>query len=245
MGDRHRPHGDAGAGAGGARDDSRRAAGQARPGVADAMRVLYGGSMNAKNAAELLAQPDIDGGLIGGASLKADEFMAVAESSADLIAIAMTMHARPMITVLLVVHLFVAVGLVGVVLLQRSEGGALGIGGGGGGMGGFLTGRGTANLLTRTTAVLAAVFLLTSLALARLGRRGTGHRVRSSTSRSPPAVSIRRPRPPNRSGAARTGERPLVAVERRNSSLFDPCRATRGDTMVSRGRSVCAITRLP
>ena len=50
-------------------------------GVADAMRVLYGGSMNAKNARELLAQPDIDGGLIGGASLKADEFMAVAESS--------------------------------------------------------------------------------------------------------------------------------------------------------------------
>ena len=49
--------------------------------TADAMRVLYGGSMNARNSAELLAQPDIDGGLIGGASLKADEFMAVAESS--------------------------------------------------------------------------------------------------------------------------------------------------------------------
>jgi triosephosphate isomerase (TIM) len=52
-------------------------------GVADAMRILYGGSMNAKNAAELLRQPDIDGGLIGGASLKADEFMAVAESSPE------------------------------------------------------------------------------------------------------------------------------------------------------------------
>ncbi len=71
-----------------------------------------------------------------------------------------------MITVLIVVHLLVAVGLVGVVLLQRSEGGALGIGGGGGG--GFLTGRGTANLLTRATAVLAAVFIVTSLALAKL-----------------------------------------------------------------------------
>ena len=45
------------------------------------MQVLYGGSMNAKNAAELLAQPDIDGGLIGGASLKADDFIAVAEGS--------------------------------------------------------------------------------------------------------------------------------------------------------------------
>ena len=45
--------------------------------VADAVRVLYGGSMNPKNAAELLAQPDIDGGLIGGASLKAEDFLAV------------------------------------------------------------------------------------------------------------------------------------------------------------------------
>ncbi len=45
--------------------------------VADGLRVLYGGSMNPKNAAELLAQPDIDGGLIGGASLKADDFLAV------------------------------------------------------------------------------------------------------------------------------------------------------------------------
>jgi triosephosphate isomerase len=43
-------------------------------------RILYGGSMNAKNAKELLAQPDIDGGLIGGASLKADDFWTIALS---------------------------------------------------------------------------------------------------------------------------------------------------------------------
>ena len=49
--------------------------------TADALRVLYGGSMNPKNAKELLSQPDIDGGLIGGASLKADDFLAVAEGS--------------------------------------------------------------------------------------------------------------------------------------------------------------------
>ncbi|MES1179959.1 MAG: preprotein translocase subunit SecG, partial [Hyphomicrobium sp.] len=59
-----------------------------------------------------------------------------------------------MATALLVLHLMIAAALVGVVLLQRSEGGALGMGGGG--AGGFLTGRGTANLLTRTTAALAA-----------------------------------------------------------------------------------------
>ena len=76
-----------------------------------------------------------------------------------------------MATVLLVVHLLIAAGLVGVVLLQRSEGGALGIGGGGGG--GFLTGRGTANLLTRTTAILAGLFFLTSIGLTLLALQGT------------------------------------------------------------------------
>jgi triosephosphate isomerase len=49
--------------------------------VADKVRVLYGGSMNPKNAAELLAQPDIDGGLIGGASLKAADFLAVCSAA--------------------------------------------------------------------------------------------------------------------------------------------------------------------
>ena len=88
-----------------------------------------------------------------------------------------------MINVIIIIHLLVAVGLVGVVLLQRSEGGALGIGGGGG----FLTGRGTANLLTRVTAVLAAVFILTSLALAKLAG---GDRVTRSIidEPSPPAI---------------------------------------------------------
>jgi len=65
--------------------------------------------------------------------------------------------------VLLVVHMLLAVALIGIVLIQRSEGGALGIGGGG--MSGFMTGRATANLLTRATAVLAALFFITSLGL--------------------------------------------------------------------------------
>jgi preprotein translocase subunit SecG len=76
-----------------------------------------------------------------------------------------------MITVILVIHLLLAIALVGTVLLQRSEGGGLGIGGGGGGgggMGGFMSGRATANLLTRATAVLAACFMATSLALAMM-----------------------------------------------------------------------------
>ncbi len=77
-----------------------------------------------------------------------------------------------MTAVLLIIHLIVAITLVGVVLLQRSEGGALGIGGGGGG-GGMFSGRGAGNLLTRATAVLAAVFFATSIVLTIMAQRGT------------------------------------------------------------------------
>ena len=72
-----------------------------------------------------------------------------------------------MSTVLLIIHLMIASALVGVVLLQRSEGGALGIGGGGG----FMSGRGAANFLTRVTAGLAAAFFATSLLLSLLATR--------------------------------------------------------------------------
>ncbi len=64
-------------------------------------------------------------------------------------------------TVIIVVHLMIVVVLIGAVLLQKSEGGGLGMGGGAG----FMSSRGTANLLTRTTAVLAGLFFLTSLGL--------------------------------------------------------------------------------
>lgn len=74
-----------------------------------------------------------------------------------------------MTTVLLMIHLFVTLALIGVVLIQRSEGGGLGIGTSQG-MGSFMSGRGTANLLTRTTAILAAAFFVLSLALALLNR---------------------------------------------------------------------------
>jgi preprotein translocase subunit SecG len=75
-------------------------------------------------------------------------------------------------TVLIVFHLLVVIALVGSVLLQRSEGGALGVGGGGG----FMTGRGQANALTRATAILAALFFITSIGLTLLANlnRGSG-----------------------------------------------------------------------
>jgi preprotein translocase subunit SecG len=71
-------------------------------------------------------------------------------------------------TVLIVVHLMIVLALVGVVLVQRSEGGGLDIGGGSG----FMTARGAANALTRATAILAAAFFVTSLLLSILARYG-------------------------------------------------------------------------
>ncbi|GLQ09431.1 hypothetical protein GCM10007913_13630 [Devosia yakushimensis] len=77
-----------------------------------------------------------------------------------------------MANVLIVAYLLIVLALIAVILLQRSEGGALGIGGG---SGGFMTARGSANLLTRTTAILATLFFATAIGLTILSEldRGT------------------------------------------------------------------------
>lgn len=67
-------------------------------------------------------------------------------------------------TVIIVIHLMIVLAIIGLVLLQRSEGGGLGIGGGGG----FMTNRGTTNALSRATAILAGCFFVTSLILSIL-----------------------------------------------------------------------------
>ena len=80
-----------------------------------------------------------------------------------------------LIGVLLTINIIVCIGLIGVVLMQRSEGGALGMGGGGGG---FMTARGAGDLLTRTTWILFSIFLVISLALTILtGRMAGGNAV--------------------------------------------------------------------
>ena len=72
-----------------------------------------------------------------------------------------------MLTVIIVIHLMLVLGMIGVVLLQKSEGGGLVSS-----TSGFMTGRGTANVLTRTTALLAVGFFVTSLALSWLAGLG-------------------------------------------------------------------------
>ena len=76
-----------------------------------------------------------------------------------------------MTAVLIVIHLILAIAMIGIILLQQSEGGLGGLGGGSG-MSGFMTGRATANMLTRVTAALAGLFFLTSLSLAVLAEHG-------------------------------------------------------------------------
>src|SRR5262245_57349368 len=90
-------------------------------------------------------------------------------------------------TVLIVIHLLIVIFLVGFVLLQRSEGGGLGLGGGSSGVSGFMTGRGQANVLTRTTMYLAIGFFLTSMVLAWLA--GSTRRPTSIFDSSGPADS--------------------------------------------------------
>jgi preprotein translocase subunit SecG len=70
--------------------------------------------------------------------------------------------------VLIVIHLLIAISLIFVIMLQRSEGGALGMGGGGSGLGGLFSPRGAANTLTRTTVILGILFFVTSMTLTLL-----------------------------------------------------------------------------
>ncbi len=105
-------------------------------------------------------------------------------------------------TVLIVFHLMIVVALVATVLLQRSEGGALGMGGGGG----FMTGRGQANALTRATAILAALFFATSIALSMIASYG----------RAPKSI-LDTAAPHGQSSAPAPGETPLDTLKRLES----------------------------
>jgi preprotein translocase subunit SecG len=80
-----------------------------------------------------------------------------------------------MTALLLTIQFVVTIAMIGTILLQRSEGGALGLGGGGG-VSSLMSGRGAANALSRSTVILAAIFITTSLALAMMAKsnsRGT------------------------------------------------------------------------
>ena len=97
-------------------------------------------------------------------------------------------------TLILVVHVILAICLVGVILMQRSEGGALG-GLGGGGMGSFMTGRSVGNMLTRMTAILATCFMITSLTLAIMSKSEAAKAQQSFMEEKPAVVQTETAKP--------------------------------------------------
>ena len=115
--------------------------------------------------------------------------------------------------VLIIVHLFVAMALIFTVLLQRSEGGALGMGGGGSGLGGLFSPRGAASTLTRTTAILGVAFFITSLTLTLLAlgsRRPTSILNQTVPGTTIPGVPGRPPTLPSRQSPALPGINPAT-----------------------------------
>ena len=94
-----------------------------------------------------------------------------------------------MLSVIIVIHLMLVLGLIGVVLLQKSEGGGLVSS-----TSGFMTGRSTANLLTRTTAILAVAFFATSVLLVVLSNRSSPSR--SLLDQGPPPSTQEAPAAP-------------------------------------------------
>ncbi|MBG1231536.1 preprotein translocase subunit SecG [Aestuariivirga litoralis] len=93
---------------------------------------------------------------------------------------------QALLPVLLAVHLVIALFLIGLVMLQKSEGGALGIGGGGGGS--LFSSRGVGSALTRATAILATAFFLTSIGLTMLSNQKGGSIVGNVPVQSAPAT---------------------------------------------------------
>jgi preprotein translocase subunit SecG len=134
-----------------------------------------------------------------------------------------------MTTVLIVVHLMVVLALIGLVLLQRSEGGALGIGGGGGG---FMTGRGAGNVLTTSTAVLAAVFFLTSIGLALLAKIESrpSDILERLPSQAPAATETETPAPPAPGGTSPSVEDVLEQLRNPPAGAETPPAAGEGNT---------------
>ena len=109
-----------------------------------------------------------------------------------------------MLTVVIIIHLMIVLAMIGVVLLQKSEGGGLVSS-----TSGFMTGRGTANVLTRTTALLAAGFFVTSLALSWLAGLGR-HPASIINTGAPPAQEAPAGSPPGSSAPISSGGRGIL-----------------------------------
>ena len=111
--------------------------------------------------------PDVDGGLIGGASLKADEFLAILSAAAC----ALKRGSSMLHVILTVVQVFSCARILALVLLQRGKGAEAGAGFGAGASGTVFGARGASTALSRATAIFAAIFMINSLVLTYMGTR--------------------------------------------------------------------------
>ena len=130
-------------------------------GSAEKVRILYGGSVKASNAGELLSQPNIDGALVGGASLNADDFLGIAAAAADQFNdYEIKFEIREVMSALLAFVLsFLAIFLILLVLVQRGRGG--GLAGALGGMGGSSAfGAKAGDIFTRITIITASIWIV-------------------------------------------------------------------------------------
>jgi protein translocase SecG subunit len=195
---------------------------QAATGRGDSMKILYGGSVKADNAATLFAQPDIDGGLIGGASLKASRLHRHL-SRVELNEIPGAFFIMQIwMTLILAVQLLSALTMIGLVLIQHGKGADMGASFGSGASGSLFGATGSANFLSRRRRP-APRLLLCTLALAFMGnhqhaRQLSGGSVLDSAPQPRPAFrrwarsravrpcghrrAVPSPRPARRPGAA-------------------------------------------
>ena len=135
-------------------------------------------------------------------------------------------------TVVILIHLMIVLAMVGLVLIQKSEGGGLGMGGGGGG--GFMSSRGTANVLTRATAILAALFFATSLFLSILASYDRKPRSILDGGGTPARPARRRFREPGARRRAQPARRRNASSLRRRLQPHRPGRRCR-DSEASEG----------
>ena len=192
--------------------------------TAQSVRILYGGSVKADNADVLLAEQEIDGALVGGASLAAPGFIAHRQEGGARRRV--EGRVVQMIIALTVLHVLMCFAIIGIVLLQSGKGADIGSAFGGAGSQAVFGSMGTPTVLGKITTVVAIVFTVTSFTLALLGGERCG---------------LRRPRagPGVRPGRARHAARGDPGADHPGSER--PGRARPGEVVPAPVRRLAAV----
>ncbi len=135
--------------------------------VASHVGILYGGSVKPDNAVELFAMPDIDGGLVGGASSNPQDFLAICQAQFFIWRYAVELFK----TLLIVLQVVSALAVIVLVLLQQGKGADMGAAFGSGSSGSLFGASGSANFLSHTTAIFAALFFISTLGITWIGNK--------------------------------------------------------------------------